>query len=540
MASSSHDAISSGRSEDATVSVGSPPNSPVLANYPSSIVGASVNNKQKCFHVDIVLPDGSLRQVEVDFKANGQECLDKICNSLGIVEEVDYFGLTYYGPKQEELWVNMRNRLFKQLSTGQPVPRMQLRVKFFVQPHMLLQEETKHLFFLDVRSQLIDHGNWLPLDDWRHAAAAAAAIEEPPTPASSSSTGLAISSGNTSLTLDLLIALLAQAEFGDFDSRRTPIKYQKYWREQGDIPAEVIAATAEAHRRLSGLSPASAEYRLLQLAAGLPMYGSHYHEVKDCFETKLNIAVGPSAICVCRENKQVLDRYPYPRVQKVTISDRVLYLSLSQENGSVKEVGYRLVSQKAANGLYRCVTETHSFFRCDTVRTDVSAQTCRDIKGALVSFFTEHDNSMVRDFVFDIQRTAKEVHDDARRRLYRCNSAANSPTSSGAFSFDESSMTPPPQAVPQQQQPPPDPAVTPASSNAEVQSIEEVAQLKEKLQSLEQSRLCRICIDSGIGIVFIPCGHMLACRDCSERLADCPLCRRSIEIRQPFFAPWNA
>uniref|UniRef100_A0A1I8I0Y0 RING-type domain-containing protein n=1 Tax=Macrostomum lignano TaxID=282301 RepID=A0A1I8I0Y0_9PLAT len=449
MASSSHDAISSGRSEDATVSVGSPPNSPVLANYPSSIVGASVNNKQKCFHVDIVLPDGSLRQVEVDFKANGQECLDKICNSLGIVEEVDYFGLTYYGPKQEELWVNMRNRLFKQLSTGQPVPRMQLR--------------------------LIDHGNWLPLDDWRHAAAAAAAIEEPPTPASSSSTGLAISSGNTSLTLDLLIALLAQAEFGDFDSRRTPIKYQKYWREQGDIPAEVIAATAEAHRRLSGLSPASAEYRLLQLAASLPMYGSHYHEVKDCFETKLNIA-------------------------KVTISDRVLYLSLSQENGSVKEVGYRLVSQKAANGLYRCVTETHSFFRCDTVRTDVSAQTCRDIKGALVSFFTEHDNSMVRDFVFDIQRTAKEVHDDARRRLYRCNSAANSPTSSGAFSFDESSMTPPPQA----------------------------------------SRLCRICIDSGIGIVFIPCGHMLACRDCSERLADCPLCRRSIEIRQPFFAPWNA
>nr|KAG5709076.1 hypothetical protein BaRGS_004715 [Batillaria attramentaria] len=55
-------------------------------------------------------------------------------------------------------------------------------------------------------------------------------------------------------------------------------------------------------------------------------------------------------------------------------------------------VGYKLVSRKAAVALYRCITEMHSFYRCDTVSGDVSNQFCRDLKGTLVSIFNENSD----------------------------------------------------------------------------------------------------------------------------------------------------
>ena len=38
----------------------------------------------------------------------------------------------------------------------------------------------------------------------------------------------------------------------------------------------------------------------------------------------------------------------------------------------------------------RCVTEMHSFYRCDTVRNAVAAQFSRDLKGTLASLFNEN------------------------------------------------------------------------------------------------------------------------------------------------------
>ncbi|CAG2166640.1 unnamed protein product [Oppiella nova] len=43
------------------------------------------------------------------------------------------------------------------------------------------------------------------------------------------------------------------------------------------------------------------------------------------------------------------------------------------------------------------------------------------------------------------------------------------------------------------------------------------------------SRLqCKICLGSEIEVVFLPCGHQLACTECAQRLTDCPVCRQPI------------
>uniref|UniRef100_A0A3B3TKH5 E3 ubiquitin-protein ligase XIAP n=1 Tax=Poecilia latipinna TaxID=48699 RepID=A0A3B3TKH5_9TELE len=46
----------------------------------------------------------------------------------------------------------------------------------------------------------------------------------------------------------------------------------------------------------------------------------------------------------------------------------------------------------------------------------------------------------------------------------------------------------------------------------------------EKLMKLQREKQCKICMDRDICIVFIPCGHLVSCKQCSESLVKCPIC----------------
>lgn len=65
----------------------------------------------------------------------------QVCERLGIIE-VDYFGLQYTGSKGESLWLNLRNRISQQVDNVS-LCRLKLRVKFFVEPHLILQDQTR-------------------------------------------------------------------------------------------------------------------------------------------------------------------------------------------------------------------------------------------------------------------------------------------------------------------------------------------------------------------------------------------------------------
>jgi len=65
------------------------------------------------------------------------------CDCLGVSKECDYFGLKYQNAKGEELWLNLRNPIERQTGGGVAPLRFALRVKFWVPPHLLLQEATR-------------------------------------------------------------------------------------------------------------------------------------------------------------------------------------------------------------------------------------------------------------------------------------------------------------------------------------------------------------------------------------------------------------
>nr|KAG5690589.1 hypothetical protein BaRGS_022593 [Batillaria attramentaria] len=310
--------------------------------------------------MELQTEDAQVWEIEVDQKATGQTCLDKVCERLGVLED-DYLGLQYRGSKHEVLWLNLRNRLDHQVSGHQPY-RFQLRVKFCVQPHTIQQDTTRHLFFQQMWQDL--QAGKLRLDD-----------------------------GETRVAK--VVALVAQAEFGDQTTNCYQLKDYEHILQKIGLQADqnLVESIVQEHGALHGVPPHTAEYRLLQEVATLPTFGIEFHEVRSAHGEKIQFGVGPEGLLLRNVTADSEENLSYPSIHMATHREREVYLQLIDDSGELlPAVGYKLVSRKAAVALYRCITEMHSFYRCDTVSGDVSNQFCRDLKGTLVSIFNENSD----------------------------------------------------------------------------------------------------------------------------------------------------
>lgn len=52
---------------------------------------------------------------------------------------------------------------------------------------------------------------------------------------------------------------------------------------------------------------------------------------------------------------------------------------------------------------------------------------------------------------------------------------------------------------------------------------------KEYKEKIIEQNECIICIENKLQIVFVPCGHICSCVECSKRLNQCPICRKNID-----------
>lgn len=424
----------------------------------------------------ITRPDSVVLEVEVDPKANGEDILNKICQKMGIIE-VDYFGLQFTGTKGESLWMNLRNRICQEVDCVSPC-RLRLRVKFFVEPHLILQEQTRHLFLMHVKEEIIKGS--LRLD-------AEQAIE--------------------------LCALLAQAEFGDYKQNTAKYCYSQIYGQ--DPSHDTINTISLKHKSLEGVSQASAEYQALQLVSSLTYYGVEWHFARDSEGQELLIGVGQEGLFVCKSDFTPIERLMYPVIQMATQSGRNVYVTITKDNGDSVVLLFKFVSPSAANGLYRAITEIHAFYRCDTVMSTVKMQYSRDFKGHLASLFLNESIDLGKRYIFDIQRTSKEVYDRTRRALFNAGVSVNgrgisrSPLRKTKVDREERMCV----------------------------DCRETHVLKEKLQRLQEALTCALCCEQEISAAFCPCGHMFCCYNCASQLQCCPVCRSEVDRVQHVYLP---
>nr|CUU98863.1 hypothetical transcript [Hymenolepis microstoma] len=442
--------------------------------------------------------DNIVLRIDVDTKANGQEVLNKVCTLLGIQDEADYFGLQYALSKGDLIWLNMRNRLSRQVP-GNPPFNLFFKVKYFVPPYNLVLEETKHQFYLNTLQQL-KLGLW---------------------------------DAETSLELQSrLIALMTYVQFGSFNACTTPCKYACFWSDhRAEVPHEVLSIAANYHKQLTGMSVRSAEYELLRIAhEEVPAFGVYFYKILDMFGQRLLMGVGPEYVALCQLDSTFIERFPYCRLKTVTIAGRVVTLNLLEDDGSVKMRNYELSSKRSADCLYRSITELHCFFRCDNVRDDVLNRTNPS--------FSIFDHNGGREYTFDVRYTSREVHDRARRNLYHAatEASSNSMPAMGGASQPLIGSIPHTGSEGHAGNASTSSLNRTSHSNSLVSMEEEVQELVHRCRREEIK--CRVCLDRLMNNVFVPCGH-LSCEECGLRLTHCHICRKPIEIRQRCYFPWE-
>ena len=56
-----------------------------------------------------------------------------------------------------------------------------------------------------------------------------------------------------------------------------------------------------------------------------------------------------------------------------------------------------------------------------------------------------------------------------------------------------------------------------------------VSELITENQNLKERSVCKICRDRSVGVVFLPCGHLVSCLECCKAIKECPICRAVIK-----------
>ena len=64
---------------------------------------------------------------------------------------------------------------------------------------------------------------------------------------------------------------------------------------------------------------------------------------------------------------------------------------------------------------------------------------------------------------------------------------------------------------------------------------DKIQNLEGKIQKIEESRLCKICLDKEVSQVFLPCGHSICCNECVVGIQICPICRENVRKSQMIY-----
>ena len=51
-------------------------------------------------------------------------------------------------------------------------------------------------------------------------------------------------------------------------------------------------------------------------------------------------------------------------------------------------------------------------------------------------------------------------------------------------------------------------------------------------QKLKEAQTCKICLVKEIRVVFLPCGHLMSCVNCTRKLKKCAVCTQFIHKKQ--------
>lgn len=175
--------------------------------------------------------------------------------------------------------------------------KLQFRVKFFVtDPSQLLEEWTRHQFYLQIRRDIY-----------------LGSLECPPA------------------TQQLLASYIAQVELGDFDPLEHEPGYLKPLKLMaGNMSGQLEERICEQHKMLRGMPRCEAENVYLDNATKLALYGIFFFKSKDSTGKDISIGVKTVGVIVY-QNDHIVNEFSWSKMLKISFKRRTFFMELKRE-----------------------------------------------------------------------------------------------------------------------------------------------------------------------------------------------------------------
>ncbi|XP_016342979.1 FERM, RhoGEF and pleckstrin domain-containing protein 1-like [Sinocyclocheilus anshuiensis] len=277
--------------------------------------------------IRVLLLDDSEEIFDISHRASGRVLFEMVCLHLNLIEG-DYFGLEFQSHHRKMVWLDLLKPIRKQITRPKHTV-LRFVVKFFPPDHtVLLEELTRYLFALQVRQDL-------------------------------ASGRLTCSDASAAL----LVSHIIQSEIGDFEETqcRQHLLNTNYIPDQMALMDKIM----EFHHKHIGQSPAESDYRLLEVACRLEMYGIRLHPAKDREGTKLSLAVAHGSVLVFQEHNRIND-FNWSKIRKLSFKRRRFLIKLRadpSQNINQDTLEFLMASRDCCKMFWKICVEYHAFFR---------------------------------------------------------------------------------------------------------------------------------------------------------------------------------
>ncbi|XP_073768476.1 FERM, ARHGEF and pleckstrin domain-containing protein 1 [Danio rerio] len=277
--------------------------------------------------IRVLLLDDSEQIFDISYRSSGRVLFDMVCLHLNLVEG-DYFGLQFHNHHRKMVWLDLLKPIRKQITRPKHTV-LRFIVKFFPPDQsVLLEELTRYLFALQVRQDL-------------------------------GSGRLTCSDSSAAL----LVSHIIQSEIGDFEETqcRQHLLNTNYMPDQMALMDKIM----EFHLKHKGQTPAESDYRLLELACRLEMYGIRLHPAKDREGNKVSLSVAHGGVLVFQGHNRI-NSFNWSAIRKLSFKRRRFLIKLRADptqNVSPDTLEFLMASRDCCKMFWKISVENHAFFR---------------------------------------------------------------------------------------------------------------------------------------------------------------------------------
>ncbi|CAH8525674.1 unnamed protein product [Schistosoma rodhaini] len=289
------------------------------------------NSQDSLVDVHVILLDGVTEKFCLSERCLGLDLFNLVTKKIGTFEN-EYFGLLYSDFEGNSCWVDNKKPLTKVLRNSSTRPlELLFEIKFFTPyPNLLEDDLTRYLYALQIRNDFFQ--------------------------------GLLHSNRNTSL---LLAAFIAQSQLGDFqESECRSYAYLKKHHLFRTAPDSYLMRLMELHQTLIGISKSEADYRLLDAARKVELYGIRLHAAKNIEDKPVNLGVNHFGIMIFEKFSR-MNTFNWSMIRKLSFKRRKLLIKLHIEAYSYGNdiIEFSFSTRNSCKNFWKKCIEQHTFFR---------------------------------------------------------------------------------------------------------------------------------------------------------------------------------